>query len=77
MSHSASKEAESTQLAADLNARSRAQAQEEATRQRMQELEGQLQTCGQPRSAPRRWGISNRNNSSANANNPGSSRDIR
>lgn len=43
MSHSASKEAESTQLAADLQRKiAEAQAQEEATRQRMQELEGQL-----------------------------------
>ncbi|MBS0171897.1 MAG: sigma 54-interacting transcriptional regulator [Nitrospira sp.] len=43
MSHSASKEAESTQLAADLQRKiTEAQEQEEATRHRMEELEGQL-----------------------------------
>lgn len=44
MSHSASKEAESSRLAADLQLRiAEAQAQEDATRQRMKELEQQLQ----------------------------------
>ncbi len=44
ISHSASKEAESTQLAADLQRRiTEAQEQEEATRHRMEELEAQLQ----------------------------------
>ena len=44
MSHSASKEAESTKLAADLQLKmADAQAQEAATRQRMEELERQLQ----------------------------------
>lgn len=44
MSHSASREAESTRLAADLQLKiADAQAQEEATRQRMNELERQLQ----------------------------------
>jgi len=45
MSHSASREAESTRLAADLQLKiADAQAQEEATRQRMNELERQLQS---------------------------------
>lgn len=45
MSHSASREAESTKLAAELQLKiADAQAQEEATRQRMDELERQLQS---------------------------------